>query len=85
MAESNHEKETKRKTWHEIVDEYPDMWVYLSDVQWEKDNDATIESAIVSKASRLPCDEMLPDVFGGKFFEAFTTANQALSMGALMA
>lgn len=37
----------KYMTWTEIQEKYPDQWVGLESVEYEEDNNATIESAIV--------------------------------------
>lgn len=45
----------KRMTWDEMVKEYPDKWVVLTDVTYADNHRANIESALVLKA--LPDEE----------------------------
>lgn len=39
--------ESRRLTWSEIAERYPDQWVGLIDVEYEPNNDVTVKSAIV--------------------------------------
>lgn len=38
---------SKRMTWEEIQEKYPDQWVGLKNVKYENDDGVTIESAVV--------------------------------------
>lgn len=67
-------------TWEEIKNRYPDQWVRLENVQWEKGNNATIKSAVVRKAGSL-ADQDLIDAAQGKCFVCFTTPENHLSVG----
>lgn len=43
---------SKRMTWKEIHDTYPDMWVALDDVKYLNNDRINVESAIVVSAMR---------------------------------
>ncbi len=72
-----------RKSWKEIQREYPNMWVGLTDVEW--DNPATIKSATVLYTEEdMPSNEMAVLTLQGKLDATrYTTPDNVPSMGAL--
>lgn len=75
----------ERKTWADIVKEYPSQWVGLTDVEWEPDNDATVASAVV-KYTGKPKFELTRMMFEtkGAVVARHTEPESLFQMGALM-
>ena len=73
---------SNRLTWEEIQKNYPMQWVGLTDVQWNKDNDASIDSAVVSYCG-LPKAEITSMMHKtkGKIIARYTEPNKVLFMG----
>ena len=73
---------SERLRWDEIAVKYPMQWVGLTDVKWEDDNDATIESAIVSY-SDLPRSEAvrLMHKTKGQVIARYTEPNKVPFLG----
>ena len=72
----------ERLKWDEIAEKYPMQWVGLTDVKWEADNDATIESAVVSY-SGLPRSEAVRMMHKskGQIIARFTEPNKVPFLG----
>ena len=72
-----------RKLWKEIQKEYPNMWVGLTDVEW--DNSATVKSASVLYTEKdMTSNDMAIMTLQGKLEAArYTTPDNVASMGAL--
>ena len=69
-------------TWEQIQEKYPDQWVGITDVEYEPDNDATIQSATVlyidkdkNELAGIQLDT------GGKILSRYTTPNNAFQLG----
>ena len=74
----------KRMTWDQIRQTYPDQWVKLVDVEWMPDNQATVKTAVVARIGD-PTEQDLTDALEEKSCEMYTTPDNHLSMGAVMA
>ena len=72
----------ERMTWNDIKTAYPEQWVVLSDVHYEPDNDAAVESAIVDKIG-TPTREDYNNAFDGVVIVKYTTPDRTMQMGAL--
>lgn len=72
----------ERMTWVEIKEKYPDQWVGLTEVEYEPDNDATIESAVVlytdKTASELTRMQIQTD---GEIIGIYTTPDNEFQLG----
>ena len=75
---------SERLTWNEIKEKYPKQYVYLSDIEWAPDNDATILTAVVSFAAAEHDEAYLLRTVEGEFTERYTAPGTTLQMGALM-
>lgn len=75
---------SERLTWDEIAEKYPMQWVGLTDVRWNPENDADIESAVVSY-SGLPRADVMHMMYEtkGKVIARFTEPNKVLFMGTM--
>ena len=54
----------ERLTWDEILKKYPDTWVGLSNIKFENDDHANIETAVVSATGTR--DELYDRLFAHK-------------------
>ena len=74
----------KRLTWDEIQKEYPMQWVGLTDVQWDKDNNTDVESAIVSYhgLQKTEATSMMYKTKGA-VIARYTEPNKVLFMGTM--
>lgn len=72
----------RRQTWDEIVKEYPNQWVGLTEVQWSKDNNASIDSAVVSYhgLTKAETTSMMHKT-KGKVIARYTEPNKVLFSG----
>ncbi len=72
----------ERLRWDEITVKYPMQWVGLTDVKWEDENEATIESAVVS-FSGLPRSEAVRMMHKtkGQVIARFTDPNKVPFLG----
>ena len=70
---------TKRLSWDEIVETYPDKWVGLIDVDWK--NEANVRSAIVLYIDDIS-DELLQMQFDHKIeYSRYTTPDHLGQLG----
>ena len=70
----------ERLSWQEIVKRFPDQWVRLEEVETEPDNDATIVSAIVTKAGDLNGQDDV-DAYEGKCWTTFVDGGNFFYIG----
>lgn len=72
----------ERLTWKEIQEKYPDQWVGLIDVEYELDNDATIQSAVVkyTDKDKNELTKMQIESNGG-VLARYTTPNNVFQLG----
>lgn len=75
---------SERLKWQEIQGKYPDQWVGLIEVEYEPDNDATIQSAIVKYIDKTKGEltEMQIDS-NGKILGRYTTPDNVFQLGAV--
>lgn len=75
---------TERLTWEEIQERYPDQWVGLIDVEYEPDNDATIQSAIVKYTDKNKNELTRMQIeFNGRVLARYTTPDNVFQLGAV--
>ena len=53
---------TQRLSWEEIKQQYPEQWVRLENVEWVPGNDATVNSAVVTKSGNITTQERIDAV-----------------------
>lgn len=75
----------ERLSWKEIQEKYPDRWVGLVDVEYEPDNDATIQSAVVkyTDKSKNELTRMQIESNGG-VLARYTTPDNVFQLGAVV-
>ena len=73
----------ERLTWDEIVEQYPDQWVGLTEVEWMPDNRSSILSAVVSYTD-TPRKELTRMMLEDKIVACYTTPDRAFQLGALL-
>lgn len=74
----------KRLTWKEIQDKYPDQWVGLVEVEYEFDNDVTIQSAIVKYVDKSKDDLTIMQIqTHGDLIGVYTTPDNVFPLGAV--
>ena len=72
----------KRMTWQEIIQQYPDQWLGLSEVEHESDNASTIKSAVVRYAGKSKNELTLMQIKSkGKFLARYTNPNKLFQLG----
>lgn len=73
---------TDRLTWKQIQEKYPDQWVGLIDVEYEPDNDATIQSAVVKYTDKNKNElTRLQIESNGGVLARYTTPNNVFQLG----
>ena len=75
---------TTRMTWNEIVENYPESWVRLEDVEHTPGNDATVVSAIVTRVGD-PSDQDIFDAMDGRSEEKYTYGGSVIRVGGVTA
>ena len=75
---------TRRMSWREIQEKYPDHWVKLEEADVNPENEMDIRSAIVTRVGKATYKDF-QDAMTGKSIEMFTTPDNGkhLSVGAL--
>lgn len=73
----------ERLTWNQIRQKYPDSWVKLINVEWETENHATVQSAVVDHVGS-PTEQDFADAFDHNGYILFTTPENHLTMGTMM-
>lgn len=74
----------ERLTWEQIQEKYPDQWVGLVDVEYEPDNDATIQSAVVKYVDRSKNELTKMQIeTQGKLMAVYTTPDNIFQLGAV--
>ena len=73
-------KDRKRMSWAEILRNYPDQWLRLEDVEWEKDNDNSIVSAVVTRVGKPTAQDEF-DAMDGKSVERFADSGRVFYVG----
>lgn len=69
----------KRLTWNEIVEQYPDTWVGLIDINWE--DESNIESAVVKYTDKTKT-ELLTMVAKEEIeYSCYTTPDNIFQLG----
>ena len=74
---------SERLTWQEIAERYPDQWVGLTEVVFKPDNDATIESAVVTYTG-ITKSELTAMMLDGLCIGRYTTPNNIISLGGIL-
>ncbi|MCL2719483.1 MAG: hypothetical protein FWE14_11970 [Lachnospiraceae bacterium] len=70
-----------RMTWSIIMDTYPDVWVGITNVMWEK-NGGTIESAVVEFTDKNGGELTEMQInSNGSFMAVYTTPDSVLQLG----
>ena len=72
-----------RLTWDEIVEQYPDQWVGLTEVEWVPDNRSSILSAVVSYTD-TPRNVLTRMMLEDKIVARYTTPDHVFQLGALL-
>ncbi len=73
-----------RLTWDQIKTQYPDQWVRLENVEWKPENDATVNSAIVTKAGSISTQDRC-DAVHGKCFVIYVETGNSFHTGVVAA
>ncbi len=68
-----------RRTWERIKKDYPEQWVRLENVEWVSGNNATVESAIVTKAGSITTQDRI-DAKHGKCFVIYVDTGKMLEI-----
>ena len=63
----------KRMTWDEIAKTYPDQWVGLSEVEWDKPEGANVVSAVVKYTDKTPDELYDMQIDGQDVITEYTT------------
>jgi hypothetical protein len=71
-----------RRTWEQIKKDYPEKWVRLEDVEWAPNNNATVESAIVTKADSITTQDRI-DAKHGKCFVIYVDSGACINTGVM--
>ena len=71
-----------RLTWEQIKVKYPNLWVRLENVEWKPGNDATVISAIVTKAGTISTQDRC-DAVHGKCFVIYVETGKCFHIGAV--
>lgn len=78
-------KNTERMSWDKIKEKYPDKWVGLTEVKWEKPNSPNVESAVVSYVSDDKDEIISRRLTGERVCAIYTTPqNLGIDIGFLM-
>lgn len=74
----------KHLTWKQIQEKYPNQWVGLVDIEYEPDNDATIQYATVQyiDKDKNELTEMQIDS-DGKVLARYTTPDNTFQLGSV--
>ncbi|MBQ9438031.1 MAG: hypothetical protein IJU50_06825 [Lachnospiraceae bacterium] len=73
-----------RLTWPQIQKNYPDQWVGLTDVEYEKDSPATIRSAVVTIWNKTKKELLMEQIkSNGAILARYTNPNKMFQLGAL--
>lgn len=73
------EVNSKRMTWKEIVETYPDKWVGLIDVEWE--DPSNVKSAIVKYIDNSSSELLRIQLRDRNFFSIYTTPDNLAPLG----
>lgn len=74
----------ERLTWNEIVEQYPQQYVYLIDIIWEDDRAQDVQSAVVIHATARNDDiEYVNRAVRGECVEEYTDLEGMATMGVL--
>lgn len=71
---------TKRMTWKEIQEKYPDQWVGLIDVKYIGDDGISIESAIIKYLDKTK-GELTRLALQGEIVSRYTTPDNIFQLG----
>ncbi len=63
----------KRMTWKEIQETYPDQWVGLSKVEWDKPGGANVVSAVVKYTDKTADELYDMQISGRDIYTTYTT------------
>ena len=80
MSEVIFMSKSARLTWEQIKTKYPDQWVRLESVEWKPGNDATVNSAIVTKAGDISTQDRC-DAVQGKCFVIYVETGNCFHTG----
>lgn len=72
----------ERLTWKEIQQKYPDQWVGLTDVEYDKDN-VTVISAVVKVLGKTAAELGFMALDKEIQMPCYTTPDRAFQMGAV--
>ena len=70
----------ERLTWDQIKEQYPDQWVRLEDVEFDKNNRSTVVSAIVAKAGNVVLQDR-KDAAAGLCYNCFVESGKISYIG----
>ena len=69
----------ERLTWQQIMEQYPDTWVGLTDIHWE--DESNIESAVVAYTDKSKNELLRMIVNNGIEFSCYTTPDNCCQLG----
>ena len=74
----------ERLTWEQIQEKYPDQWVGLAEVEYEPDNDAKLQSAVVKYTDKSKSELTRMQIqTNGSLLGVYTTPDNIFQMGAV--
>lgn len=69
---------SERLTWKQIMEQYPDTWVGLTDIKWE--DESNIESAVVKYTDKTKTELLKMVIEGELEFSCYTTPDNDVLM-----
>lgn len=73
---------SKRMTWKEIQEKYPDQWVGLTEVEYINNDGVSVSSAIVKYTDKTK-SELTRLALNGEIVSRYTTPDNVFQLGIL--